>query len=452
MIHLCERCHASFAVVRGRQRYCPPCTTLMLTRVCARPTCGKKFSVGYLTSPQQYCDNVCQREAVYAKKRQARTLFRCALGDDCPRPDDLIPKEPSRAEGKHYHPECLKTFLRSGDQRRGAGQGSVVAVCQICHHDIGLRRLSSRPVKYHRACYDRRRGESLSRVGRQREGAEHPCTECGTLVYRPPHASGAKAFFCTVACRIAWRRGRGKGLWRTPQARSRLHVTCTECSDVREFVPSTLPRSIDRERMTWMCLSCRRKQNEWKTLRCDYAACRIVFKRFAPRRQNRQHHFCSQPHHLAWLKDNRLPKIRLTCAYCQIEAAAGKRPHDDICFELRRSKVRNSKHHFCSLAHVALYSHEQRRRRRLCQQCGEIIERKGPDVLFCTDKCYRAWRRGRSTHHRGTEEKIIAAWQNGVRGVRALARASETSVNTVQKVLRSGKLSKDVAMSVASSS
>jgi hypothetical protein len=55
-----------------------------------------------------------------------------------------------------------------------------------------------------------------------------------------------------------------------------------------------------------------------------------------------------------------------------------------------------------------------------------------------------AWKRGRSqSNPRSTsaEARILAAYAQGIRGTRALARASQkTSVNTVQKLRKAGKI------------
>lgn len=136
-------------------------------------------------------------------------------------------------------------------------------------------------------------------------------------------------------------------------------------------------------------------------------------------------------------------RITAVCAYCQMEAQAGKRPPDRITFPIPRFRQKRSRLHFCSKQHRALYYHVKRQRTVTCRQCGEIVQRRNKGVAFCDQACYAAWRAGRTVPNpRATdaERRIFAAWQGGVRGIRPLARESGASVNTVQKFIKMGKI------------
>lgn len=417
----CIECGAEFHPRAARSKYCPACAyprrrpRTVARRVC--PVCDIEFQPR--NASIQYCSRVCSSKGKrprpkiltprpclfcgvefqprlstqkfctqahhYAwRSADARFLTRCAW-PTCPRPEELVSTTRTEDKRHHraYHPDCRDAYH--------AAHAGAVIFCQQCGDEIGYRPHNKLGQKYCAACHRHIRGPRPDR----KRGVQVPCTFCGMGVYRTAvRIQRTQHAFCDRAHYLAWK-----------QQEAELHRTNTK-----------------------VC--------------CAYCHVSFIPKKQHRARPMQQFHFCSRSHYIAW-QHERKAFVTLRCEQCWREAAAGTRPWNKTTFIRARSLVRPARRHFCTPRHAGLYQTEQRRRTTPCRHCGCIIQRKGTGNVFCNKTCYFAWRQGRTmtnTRALKAEHRILAAWNRGVRGIRPLARASETSINTVSKLLKSGKL------------
>lgn len=386
MIHHCIQCGVEFTATRQNHPVCQACKDANSAAVCVH--CGQIFARARQT--QSYCSQRCRLAAMQsrgtaaqaqARRIQGRIEVRC-IWPHCPTPELLISVRRSQGE-RHYHPDCYQGHLKAGAGLRNR----YVVNCAHC-------------------------GKKLERTASRVASVAHS--------------------FCSKDHAFAWQRA------------ARPSVRCVQCGTTTVAAPSQTKRypTVDQETMTWTCPACRHdKAVAARSSVCTH--CGVSFtawhaKPGIPR-------FCCRAHFFVWRAAHRPPKaiVRIVCAYCQIEAESGLRDSQDVTFTMPRCRVKRSRLHFCSKRHRALYVHEKRRRTSVCQHCGSIIQRKAHYPAFCDRTCYSAFRRGRERitwRVTDAERRLQAAWVAGVRGVRPLARESGASVNTVQKLLKAGKL------------
>jgi len=398
VIRFCERCNDKFKA-NNKQIYCSPCKKAMLARVCKQ--CGDTFDAPSLSAPGIYCGDDCRMVALRAvgtraqakvRRDRGRVNVQCALvGSGCPTPNDMISVRRSvhtrdDRTHLHFHPACYTVYKAQG---------------------AGLRKRTTVPC-------------SLA--------------ECGKPVER---TSGQLAHTAHVFC--------SREHWVAWQRRDYVTVRCTLCKGATVFGsrPRQIPQTVDRTTLTWQCPECRprirgRYADEVKGTTTDAPCTYCNQPSVKIWRPLGARPFCSPDHKRAWQHEHGRRFVTAVCAYCQIEAQAGKRSHSDVTFPIRRTYFKRSRIHFCDKSHRASYYHEQRRRTRRCRHCNETIERREKGATFCDNECYHAWRAGRTVGNpraADADRRIQAAWDAGVRGVRALTRESHSGVNTVRKWL-----------------
>ena len=122
-------------------------------------------------------------------------------------------------------------------------------------------------------------------------------------------------------------------------------------------------------------------------------------------------------------------RVRAVCPWCQIEAARGDRGPSEVTKVITRSRWRASRLHFCSRSHERRYFNERQGR---CAGCGRPFTiHPGGRERFHDRSCYAAWKAANSE----AALRLRAAWNEGVRGVRPLARAAEVSTHTVTRFM-----------------
>ena len=394
MIRSCKRCEASFESSSRNKAYCPSCTEeARRPRRCEQ--CKKTYNI---TTParldSQFCGNACRIEKVLKLKGpagvKAAAAKRRALGNvevQCayvehglcvhPDPTEKISVVRSQEGGNHYHqPDCLALF-RDGGPGRAHLSKSTERFCATCHRSLGVR-FSSYPAQHCRACATiLSKGQPKTRDA----GEQRPCAEpgCATLIHVVPwqaKASQTGRFFCQD------HDGR--------HARQGAHtVRCVDCNTEQLFYKSRIPVSVDRQTMTWSCPQCRPCRTAWRIFICTYAPCdRVVRRRIDTRQGQDGDHFCTSAHR--WAHYNTL------------------RPRGPVC---------------------------QRR------GCGNECARQ--DAVYCSWACFveaTSGRARRRVNPSKAELRVLTAWSSGVRGIRPLAREAKASVNTVQKLIKAGKI------------
>lgn len=419
---LCTYCRQTFPLKTegDRRRYCHDPVCRRAARVAARavrnaPTyvtcmwtmCPKKQELirvrpGKASQPHYHTDG-CMQEWTRFRTEAARHLnaahvvksrvqVECAW-DKCPKRQELISLFPSEAPGNHYHSDgCYQAWLVSGGPRKGRGNGKILD-CERCGALIGYRSPSQLKQKVCSICAPSERRASLlaraATVARQRTpgprscGGERGCARPGCVGTRYLTPSvlrerEGKPVYCTRACWMAVRR------------MTRVPVRCTLCGDVRAYHRANVPRSADLTTGTWLCPDCRPRRTVWALHTCAHAGCGVEVRlRVRVDREQR----VPLPH------------------YCRQHRTA----------------------YFTAL-----------RRARLCKRlgCGTLITRRkgGP---YCSVACATAvtsqTRKGR-TYKSEAERLIAAKYDEGIRGVRPLAKAAGVCENTVRRVIRAGSL------------
>lgn len=380
MIHTCRRCEKSFPGTRAGTLYCSDaCKEADNTRICK--LCGKTFHVTF-GHTRLYCGRKCAGQADREVAIQASATKRRS----------------QRISVPCIWPDCPRPY-------------DLLSLPSSWTKHPSKQRHPECRAAYRLACG----GGTKPRKGRVVE-----CKGCGTTIgYRMPSQTGQE--YCNLC---AHRHLRGKprpiksGEWRTcpfetcsnvtyvsPSRAARASVTfcsvahrfaalesgvivtCRVCGSVKRYSPSLLPRAMDRATMTWVCTDCRPRKTAVRSFTC--AQCHDSFTR----------------------------RVSLTSSV-----------DDD---------------RFCQASCRKQYYREMRRRANPCQYCGKVIERRGRHKAYCNWDCYIAGKTGQPLPHyhpSKAELRIIAAWTAGARGVRPLARASSASINTVQKLIKAGKI------------
>jgi len=378
----CQRCGTLFSP-KGNAKYCSEaCSAAARQRTCG--SCGKTFHVRQDNQVGHYCSRQCILNDVRALGIEAAEKVRHQQGrievpcvcPDCPRLHVLISVQRNRAIYAH-HSECEDRYRALVASKRGYARRGAVLTCERCKREIGYRKPSRLDQKLCRAC-----------ATQQTRGTAHPNTRRGEMrVCALPECSNV---FYAKAARI--KHSKTGRLFCCPEhahagARTAVSVRCRACNAERRYEPSKLPVDVDRSTMTWTCPTCR-------------------------------------PH--------KSGMVSFTCLHC--DKAYRRRTYFG---------AHETREHFCSAACRRLYHREVRRRATPCRRCGSVIERRGKGNVYCSWDCYIAAKTGRPNRHyrpSKAELRVIEKWRAGVRGVRPLARASEASVNTVQKLMRTGKI------------
>jgi len=278
---------------------------------------------------------------------------------------------------------------------------------------------------------------SMQCVGEaKRSEVEVTCAVCSASFHEPRwKADHNKHFFCSREHRLEWGR------------RDVVEVVCRACDETRHYSPAHVPASADRASLTWTCKACRRQARiAVNTYTCEF--CHEGFTRLYPQSDQSAPRFCSRDHYFAWKREHSTSFTSVVCAYClrlelQAKDVNNKEAYERAFFTMRRHRLNTpAKHRFCNRAHRALYYQPFTVHARRCAHCDEIIKRRG-ETKYCKWACYVAARRGQPRPTRLTvdaERRIHAAREDGVRGIRPLARASGASVNTVKKLIKAGTI------------
>jgi hypothetical protein len=376
----------------------------MVMRSCRR--CHKSFQPK--TPTQCYCGEDCQQAALARECLQCHGIFYAAT---------------EKQYRKYCKAECK---AEAGGQERIAAaaqarteRGRVLVACAWEHcpqpdEPISIVRSKSEGRHFHDECRKQWREAGGARKGTGK-GKELFCKGCGESkgycgpsrlhedfcydcrrrkpeivqgsVTRICAAPGCEKLVTVSAARAAlykrsFCRKHGHG-W---QRRQGFTVTCVTCRGKRHYAPSRVPLSVDKATMTWTCPGCRT---------------------YGTTTQTRE------------------------CAYC----------HRDFPARITLSVMEEARPRFCRWSHRQKYYDDLRRR---CRYCERRITRKGQGHKYCDRTCYTAAVTGQPKPDRRTfaaELRIRDAYeQAGIRGIRALARASNTSVNTVRKFLQAGRI------------
>lgn len=389
MIHVeraCRQCGSSFTVTLKNHVYCShTCRLVAQRRTCK--LCHRVF-IDRATVPRKFCSNECRLKAGRAhalegarrvKIERGRTLVECAWSE-CPKRDELISTVRSKMKKRHFHgPECREAWKDAGGHDGRLREGAVLA-CKKCGAEIGYRPPGQLEQEYCGICSRSLRGGV--KVAGVSTAFVRRCALCDVSVTRTAsQGRRQKNAFCSPDHYTIWRQRRSVAL------KNVVDVQCVVCATSRTYRAGKIPRTVDCGTLTWTCPSCRTYKSGVVSLVCSYARCGKSFK-------------------AAILLANR------------------------------------DRDHFCSAAHRTRHYHETRVRTLHCQRCDSIIQRRGVGK-FCTRACYVAERTGQTrptSLATDAEQRILLAWQANVRGVRALARASGASVNTVRKLIAAGKM------------
>ena len=404
----CLQCKRPFTPSEHFMGYCSvECKQAARRRVCQWPPCGKTFLARNGRAKRRFCSNQCRQAAIGIKAIEAaaaraaarRVSVQCALaGTTCPRPNDLLLLSPSVARALKFphHPECdptplRKAFVRESIQARRPRKGKEI-FCEDCGTSLGYKSLAQMKQKRCWLCAQKTTAARIRVLDGTYAGASstshgiYVCTYCGTSVQRlSSHVPTSGRVFCSRAHASKWRSEEAV------RRGTRVAITCRTCGVVQIFQGSEVPRTLDRDTMTWVCTSCRVPKTAWQERVCDH------------------------------------------------------------CQRLYRARIRLNKPgaaHFCSLA--CRYDHykEVRRGRGPCAQCGGPIKRRGQASKYCSWACTKAAKQGRPNPHwrpSQAEQRVLEHWAAGVRGVRPLAAAAWVSKTTVQRLYKLGRLVESAA-------
>lgn len=389
LTRLCKResCGQPFTPTMRNKAYCPACTALAARpRLCQRAGCGLVYTV---KSPaaldSKYCSIPCSLTAnrqnacdaaAKARRARGRVEVECALVKS----------------GRCLHPDDLITVVRSRSGApthhkpdcqaigRETGYGrkkkGATRACEKCGQDLGYR-FPSDATKYCRDCgCGTCKGRSLPR-GR---GEWHTCAsvKCDNRIYVAPWRAKLSAAGLFYCEDHDGRRAR----------RTATRVRCTKCKSIGRYHKGKVPTSIDPATLTWICLACRSYKTAVRSFLC--MECGDLFER----------------------------RVKTSAPDTGVH----------LC---RKTSCRSA------------YREKIRAQSPPCAYCGEVIQRRGRHRKYCDWTCCRAAKKGRPVFHyrpSKAEQRIMAAWKGGARGVRPLARVSRTSPATVQKFIRAGKI------------
>ncbi len=374
------------------------------TRICKREGCGRPFHPS-AWGLKKYCSDACQREdfrRICQNPMCGREFFKKSTADS----------------GRFCSNDCMKVALHAGrvarmkmETAKRVAKGRIKVECglgPLCLHPGVLiaqplskcsvdanGRDTREKLHYHVPdCEEvwRKSGGGRKGTGRAVSAPEQPpaspitgpatraCPVCSkTTSIDARRAARTKNTFCSQAHHLEWFHTRG--------AARRQEVRCTTCGETRSYPMSRVPRAVDRVTMTWVCPSCAARRTGVRTQVCAYVECGKTFT----------------------------ARVRLSPP---------------------------SKEHFCCADHRTRH-YLGRKRARRCARCGGRLQRNGRNVLYCGWSCYTAAKKGAPLpRHQSSqaERRILEQWTEGVRGVRALARESGASVNTVRKLIAAGKM------------
>jgi len=215
---------------------------------------------------------------------------------------------------------------------------------------------------------------------RRKRGGERCCAICSTRRYLPLSRLKKREGKPWYCSGACHCAGRSRA--------ARVEVTCTTCGDIRSYRHADMPRSVDQQTLTWVCRSCRTYRTAWALRTCAQEGCGAEIRT-----------------RVQVAHEPRLP------TYCPLHRTA----------------------YFAALW-----------RARICARpgCSTLITRRqrGP---FCSLARSNAVTRTGRTYRSEAERLVRTKYDDGVRGVRALAEAAGVCENTVRKVLRAGRFSSD---------
>lgn len=390
MIRQCRRCDNPFTVTPQRRRYCSDaCVEAACKRRCER--CGDTFSVpkGKPGHIKKHCSVECRAAA-----NQLNATARGKL---------------------------------SSQRRSETGRTFVACIWPDCPRPqelISLQRCQAKRPMFHRHPECREAYRRFCHGGtKPRKGAELVCQGCGKPIgYRP--ASRLDQEYCGTCAyqRVGGYKPRTGGevricalngcaeevwvaTWKIKKSKTgnfyctRVHaglaarapcIRCRSCGREQDLLADRQPLTLDLATLTFVCRACRPKQTISRWLVCARPECRKNFRRQVPINEGVDHlRFCT-----------------------------------DAC----------RKQHY--------------RVERRCVFCDKVITKRARYKVHCSRECYKQGKIGQpNPHYRPSQAElsILKEWQKGVRGVRPLARASGSSVNTVQKLIKAGKLTASTA-------
>ncbi len=321
----------------------------------------------------------------------------------------------------------MAALLDKALENQKARRKHVVCAWEECPQRdvlIEVTPFGARRPRYHDGCGNQKK----------RTGQDVQCANCGKTAYKTPTQMGDREnHFCDKRCHEMWSR------------HEQRRVMCLSCGEERAYSKGHFPRTADPQMMTWTCPSCRKKARILThTYQCEQ--CRDSFTRLYRSSKDGLPRFCSHQHAMDWRRAHSTAFIPTVCAQClreelQVVDPDYKEAYRKATFPMPRSRLGTpAQHRFCSQSHRCRYYrilHAER-----CKSCNVIIQHKG-NGMYCSRECYSAQCIGQARPTSLTadaEQRIVAAWQVNVRGVRALARESGASVNTVRKLIAAGKL------------
>jgi len=388
VIRPCKHCEKLFTPLRSNGMYCEVCT-----QDATRPRVCEQCHGFYTLLPPhpsrlgaKYCSDACRLlanrqvaldAAAKARVERGRVLVRCALADTGACPR---PDELiSVVRSKAGSPRYHVPECNAARYRAGGGRKGTGEGRILSCKKCGKEIGYCSPSETRQYCGDCARHIHKGQPKPRGQGQWHECATpaCPERVYVAPWEERASI---TGKFYCAAHDGRFA-------RRTAVRARCVTCQRVSRFHKSKVPLSVDQKTHTWTCLACRPYKTAMRSFVCLH--CHRSFRRRA-----------------------------------EIEATA-------------------TQEHFCDASCRRAYYQGQREQAPPCLYCGRTIQRRGRQKTYCDWECYTAAKVGRPHKPYRTskaEQRIVNAWDAGVRGVRPLARASTSSVNTVQKLIKAGKI------------
>ena len=360
----------------------------------------------------RFCGRSC---AGKARSLAAWTLVACA-NETCPRPQDLLRRRKDKlnlpGRERSYHPECKP---KGGVQERNGKE----AFCKLCRRSLGYRPLSwfTAGHQWCRTCSYNARRQTQAWVPK----VVRRCARCGTDIERADYACNAwDHWFCSRSCHEEWRWGR----------RTAVPATCRRCGKTTTSSSRTHYASYDPASGTYLCQRCYRPPSPRR--RCARRGCNneVVVWPSHPQR------YCSRECADAV---RRARRKRVVCRNPDCRKNYG----GPVVMEL--PVARANRRRFCS-RQCAVAWLRRYRAKLVCPNCtgtfdvprGERDRRK-----FCSDACRRQYRlkSGGRPDALATNERVLAAWEAGVRGPKHLAAAARTSLRVIYRVRHQYRIS-----------
>jgi hypothetical protein len=343
----------------------------------------------------RFCGRGCAGKSK-SQKVSAWVEVTCA-NPHCPNPKDLLLRRRDKlvkpGRSRAYHTGCKPV---GGVQRQNRRE----AYCADCGVAMGQRPESW----FAKGCRWCPRCAVKNKRRRQPTTVEtRSCDSCGTEISRPDYViRGANKSFCTEDCRRRW--------LSRPQARPAM---CRLCGRTTLNGNRTRFASFEAESFTYVCGQCYRKPSPISECQAD--GCKETFRVWPshPRK------FCSRS---CATKSRRVRRQRVTCQNprCTKGVGGGPRVRELIPSIAGRQR-------FCSRSCAV----ECSRRQAKCEVCGKpVLSRR----RFCSIKHSTTARKmARDGQIPEPDQRVIAAWDSGIRGAHHLRRATKTSLSTVYR-------------------